>query len=97
MEGATPSLMPCHYGRGVSRLFVLIYSNHNNNSKRLKFQGYYLPNGIIKKYNAIINGKNFHDWTIDSDIKYKEIRKLTTGQGADYTTWQLLDYENIKN
>ena len=31
--------------------------------------------------------KNFYDQAIDSDIKrYEEIRKLTTGQGKDYTT-----------
>ena len=78
-------------------MFVLIYSNHNNNSKRFKFRGYHLAKGIIKNYNAIINGKNYHDGTTDSDIKYKEIRKLTTGQGENYTTWHLLDYENIKN
>ena len=46
----------------------------------------------------IINGKNFYDQPIDSDIKqYEEIRKLTTGQGEDYTTGCLLDYEYIKN
>ena len=34
-----------------------------------------------------INGKNFYDSAIDSDIKrYEEIRKLTTGQSEDYTT-----------
>ena len=34
-----------------------------------------------------INGKNFYDQPVDSDIKkkYKEIRKLTTGPGEDYT------------
>ena len=76
---------------GVNRLLVLIYSNHGNNSKRFKFWGCYLLEGIIKNYNVIINGKNFHDWTIDSDINYKEIKKLTTGQGEDYTIWHLLD------
>ena len=36
--------------------------------------------------------------TIDSEIKrYEEIRKLTTGQGEDYTTGCLLDYDYIKN
>ena len=46
----------------------------------------------------IINGKNFYDQPIDSDIKqYEEIRKLTTGQGEDYTTGCLLDYEYTKN
>ena len=34
-----------------------------------------------------MNGKSFYDRAIDSDIKqYKEIRKLTTGQGKGYTT-----------
>ena len=42
--------------------------------------------------------KNFFDQSIDSDIKrYKEIRKLTTGQGEDYTTGYLLENEYIKN
>ena len=42
--------------------------------------------------------KNFFDQSIDSDIKrYKEIRKLTTGQGEDYTTGCLLENEYIKN
>ena len=42
--------------------------------------------------------KNFYNHPIDSDIKrYGEIRKLTTGQGEDYTTRCFLDYEYIKN
>ena len=46
----------------------------------------------------IISGKNFYHQPINSDIKrYKEIRKLTTGQGEDYTTGCLLDYDYIKN
>ena len=50
---------------------------------------------IIK---VITNGKNFYDQAIDSDIKgYNEIRKLTTGQGENYTTGCLLDYDYIKN
>ena len=44
-----------------------------------------------------MNGKNFYDQPIDSDIKlYEEIRKLSTGQGEDYTTGYLLDYEYVK-
>ena len=35
---------------------------------------------------------------MDSDIKrHEEIKKLTTGQGEDYTTGCLLDFEHIKN
>ena len=44
------------------------------------------------------NRKNFYYQAIGSDIKwYKEIRKLTTGQGEDYTIGCLLDYNYIKN
>ena len=46
----------------------------------------------------IINGKNFYDEPIDSDIKrYEEIIKITTAQGEDYTNGCLLEYEYIKN
>ena len=63
---------------GVNRLFALVYSNQDNNPKRLKSQKYYWPNSIIKNYNIIINGKNFYDQPIDSDIKrYKEINNET--------------------
>ena len=59
---------------------------------------YYLLKYIIKHYNVIVNGKNFIDQLIDSDIKrYKEIGKLTTGKGEDYAPWCLLNYEYIKN
>ena len=44
---------------------------------------------IIKKNDQLVD---------HSDIKrYEEIRKLTTGQGEDYTTGCLSDYEYIKN
>ena len=76
---------------------VLVYLNRNNNIKRCKSQRYYLQKGVIKNYNVITNGKNYNQ-PIDFDIKrYEEIRKLTTGQGEDYNTGCLLDYEYIKN
>ena len=51
-----------------------------------------------KKKKIKINKKNSYDQPIDSDIKrYEEIRKIKTGQGEDYTTGCLLDYEYIKN
>ena len=78
-------------------MFVLVYSDHDNNAKRFKAKTYYLHTDIIKNY-VIINGKKFHDQAIDSDIKrYEEIRKLATGQGKGYTTGCLLDYDYIKN
>ena len=83
---------------GVNRLFVLVYLNQENDSKRFKAKKYYVPKGIVYIYNVIINGKNFYDQANDSDIKrYDEIRKLTIGQGEDYTTGWLLDYDYIKN
>ena len=83
---------------GVNRFFVLLYTNEHNNAKRFNARKYYFPKGIIKNYSVITNAKNVYDQAIDSDIKrYKEIRKLTTGQGEDFTTGCLLDYDYIKN
>ena len=58
---------------------------------------YYLREGIIKNHNFVIN-ENIFFQAIDSDINWhEEIRKLTTGQGKDYTAECLLDYDYIKN
>ena len=40
-----------------NRLFVLVYSNQDNSAKRFKTWRYYIPKGIIKNYNVIINGR----------------------------------------
>ena len=40
---------------GANRLFVLVYSDADDYAKRLKAERFYLPRGIIKNYNAIIN------------------------------------------
>ena len=77
--------------------FFLVYTNENYNAKRFKIRRQYLPKGIIKNYNFIINGKNCSDQAIDSDIKqYREVRKLTAGKAEDYTNRYLLDYDHIK-
>ena len=60
---------------GVDRLFVLVYSNVDDNAERYKAQRYYLPKGVIENYYITINRSNFYDQLIDSDIKqYKETR-----------------------
>ena len=70
----------------VNRLFVLVYSNQDAAFNRFKSKRYFSPKDIIKNYNVIINGKNFCNQPIDSDIKrYEEIGKLTTRQGENYT------------
>ena len=79
-------------------MLVLVFPNQNNDSKRFLTSKYYLPKGIIKNYNVIINGKDFYNQSIDSDTKrYNEIRKLTTGQDEYFTSGCLLDYDCIKN
>ena len=52
----------------------------------------------IKNYNAEIDETNFYDQSINDLIKqYDEIRKISTGQGDDYTTGFLLDYVYFKD
>ena len=53
----------------VNKLFVLLYTNQDANTKRFNARKYYLPKDIIKNYNIIINGKNVYDQSINSDIK----------------------------
>ena len=46
----------------------------------------------------MIDGKNFFDQPINSNIKTCEsIRKIANGQGDDYTTGYLLDYSYFKD
>ena len=42
---------------GINRLFVLVYPNRNDNVKRFNARKHYLPKGVIKSYNVIMNGK----------------------------------------
>ena len=45
----------------------------------------------------MIDGRNFFDQPINSITKtYENIRKISTGQGDDYTTGCLLDYTYVK-
>ena len=54
---------------------------------------YFLPRVKIENYIIEIDGRNFYDQPINDSIKqYDEIRKITTGQGDDYTTGCLLDF-----
>ena len=59
---------------------------------------YFIPTEKIKDYNVTIDGRNFLDQPFKYDIKsYENIRKIVTGQGDDYTTGYLLDYNYFKN
>ena len=45
-------------------------------------------------YNIEIDGRNFYDQPNNDSIKqYDEIRKILTGQGDEYTTGCLLDFD----
>ena len=46
----------------------------------------------------MINGKNFFDQPVNNNLRtYDNIRKSLTGQGDDYTTACLLDYNYFSN
>ena len=80
--------------QGVNRLFVMAYDAADNQPTRDGRRKYYLPRIDLKKYNVIIDGRNFYDNPIESDIeKYRELKKVLTGKGEDYTTGSLLDYD----
>ena len=74
------------------------YSRANNNqATRNGQQKYYLSRIDFKKYNVIIDERNFYDNPIESHIeKYRELKKGTIGKGEDYTTESLLDYDYFK-
>ena len=40
---------------------MLVYLNRGNDVKVFKSGRYYLPKGIIKNFNFIVNGKDFYD------------------------------------
>ena len=77
--------------QGITRLFVLAFENDDD---RTSDDEYYLPTVEIKDYSIVINGENFFDQPIKNNkITYDNIRKIATGQGDDYTTGCLLDYQ----
>ena len=74
-------------------MFVLAYSNTAgiNQVSIDSFKNYFLLRAKIESYNIEIDGKNFHDQPVnDSAKQYEEIRKISIGQGDDYTTGCLL-------
>ena len=75
--------------QGVKRLFVLAYRDFGgaNRVTADSHRRYFLPRIKIKNYNIEIDGRNFYGQTINDLIKqYDEVRKVSTGQGDDYTT-----------
>ena len=87
--------------QGVRRLFVLVFDNTENGAKKVERNShtkYFLPRVNITNYNVLIDGRNFYDQPINDRIKqYDKIRKIATGQGDDYATGCLLEYQYFKD
>ena len=74
-------------------MFALSYAGGDNITDEDSYRKYFLPRIKIENYNIKIDGRNFYDQPINNSIKqYDEIRKISTGQGDDYTTDCLLDF-----
>ena len=59
---------------------------------------YLIPRVEIKNYNVLIDGRDFYDQPInDLQKQYDEVKKVSTGQGDDYITECLIDYEYFKD
>ena len=96
--------------QGVRRLFALAFNNTtvnvpndpiNNTNNRVERNSHtknFLPRVNITDYIVLIDGRNFYDQPINGLIKqYDEVRKISTGQGDDYATGCLLDYQYFKD
>ena len=53
--------------QGVNRLFVMAYNRVDGQPTRNGRQKYYLPRIDLKKYNVIIDGRNFYDNPMESE------------------------------
>ena len=83
--------------QGVNKLFfflmqvviILLMKNHIEDT--------FFQEKKPKNYNIEIDERNFYDHPINDSIKlYDEVRKISTGNGDDYTTGCLLDFAYFK-
>ena len=73
--------------QGVDRLFVMAYNRLDGQPTKNGRRKYYLPRIDLNKYNVIIDGRNFYDNPLESDIeKYRELKKVMIGKRENYTT-----------
>ena len=81
----------------VNRFFILTFNAKDN---KIGHSRYSLPAEKGEYYNVLVDGRSLFDQPIKINIKtYKNIWKISTGQGDDYTTCCLLDhnYYNSKS
>ena len=68
-------------------MFVFAYGRGDNVTNENSYRKYFLPRLKITNYNIESDGRNIYDQSINDLIKqYDEVRKISTGQGDDYTT-----------
>ena len=74
----------------VNRLFILSFESKDDRKVNTKS---YLSVADIKDHNVMINGK-FFDQSVKINLRTydRQIPKIGTGQGDDYITSSLLDY-----
>ena len=78
----------------INCLFLLLQVVANENS----YKKYFFPRLKTKNYSIEIDGRNFYDQSINDLIKqYDETRKISTGQGDNYTTGCLLGFSYFEN
>ena len=89
-------------GKELKDYLCFAYNNKEGIDKVFadSFKKYFLPRFKIENYNIEIDRRNFYDQPINDSIKqYDEVRKISTGQGDDYTTlvvyWILLILRKI--
>ena len=83
----------------VKRLFILAFRDRGgaNIVTAGSHRRYFLPRVKIENYNIEIDGRN-DDQPINDLIKqYDQVRKVSAGQGDDYTTGCLLYFAYLKN
>ena len=70
---------------------MLLFDNEEGSTEHTV---YYLPTVEIKDCNVMMESQKFFDQPVKNNIRmYKNIRKITTGNGDGYTTGCLLDYQ----
>ena len=74
-------------------MFVLAYQRGDANYVNEEAFKCFLPKITTEKYIVEIDVRSFYDQSINDSIKqYEEVRKISTGQGDDYTTGCFLDF-----
>ena len=72
----------------VKIVFVLAYDATDNDEEGIKNNKSYVPpKAETENYNVLTDGRNFYGQPINDLVKqFDEVKKVSIGQGDDYTT-----------